>query len=279
MIGNNRTFELQRQLLPVLIAAVKKDLLSKRILATLVDGMRVASGLPQIFGTQARIKDEAIYLYPLLNDERADDWRSAYELPPLDAQIAAMQNRYLRPVVKTPRRSSPSDQTKGSSETTVLGIDDTDSETVKVQTNIVSLNVRVDSPDPTAATLALTKDDFSVLENGVEETISSFTTIDKPFDLVLLLDFSGSTNDKRTLIKKAAQRFVASARPDDRIAVVAFATHPEIICDLTAAKSELNDKIGKIDINGSSPIWESLQFTYENILKKESSGRRTPSFL
>ena len=275
VIGNNSAFALQRQLLPVLIAAVRKDLLSKGILATIVDGMRVASGLPQIFGTQARIRDEAIYLYPLLNDQRVDDWRASYDLPPLDQQIATMQNKYLRPVVRTPRRSLPTNQRPITDETTVLGIDDSDSATVKVQTNVVSLNVRVESPEPTAATPALTKDDFSVLENGVEETVSSFVAIDKPFDLVLLLDFSGSTSDKRSLIKKAAQSFVASARPGDRIAVVAFATHPEIICDFTATKSELNEKISKIDMDGSSPIWESLGFTYANIIKKESSGHRS----
>lgn len=276
LIGGNRAFALQRELLPVLVEAVRKGQLSKSILASLVDGLRVASGLPQIFGTQARIRDEAVYLYPLLDDQKVDEWRREYELPTLDAQIASMEGRYLRTVVKTPRRrTARSDQKQSGDETTVLGIDDSDPETVKVQTNIVSLNVRVESTAPAAATLALTKDDFSVLEDGVEETISSFATIDKPFDLVLLLDFSGSTSDKRNLIKKAAQRFVASARTDDRIAVVAFATKPEIICNFTNAKSELNDKIGNIDMNGSSPIWASLQFTYDNIFKNESVGRRS----
>ena len=275
LMGDNRAYALQRELLPVLIEAVKKGLLSRRVVAALVDGLRAASGLPQIFGTQAIIKDEAIYLYPLMDDEKVDIWRRQYDLPPLDAQISSMENRYLRVVVKTPRRSSQGEQKQNANETTVLGIDNTDAETIKVQTNVVSLNVRVEGTEPAGAALSLTKEDFSVLEDGIEETISSFAAIDKPFDLVLLLDFSGSTNDKRTLIKKAAQRFVASARPDDRIAVVAFATHPEIVCDMTNAKDELNEKIGKINIDGSSPIWESLQFTYDNILKKESVGRRS----
>ena len=64
------------ELLPVLLAAVKKGQLSnKDTWRPIVDGMRVAAGLPQIFGTQARIKDEAVYLYPLLNDQKVDDWQ------------------------------------------------------------------------------------------------------------------------------------------------------------------------------------------------------------
>ena len=55
---------------------------------------------------------------------RSTTGSSSYELPPLDEQIATMQNRYLRPVVKTPRRSLPADQNRDTGETTVLGIDD-----------------------------------------------------------------------------------------------------------------------------------------------------------
>ncbi|HYJ90028.1 MAG TPA: DUF6624 domain-containing protein, partial [Pyrinomonadaceae bacterium] len=275
LIGNNRSFALQRQLLPVLIQAVKKGYVPKNLIASIVDGIRVASGVPQIFGTQASIRANAIYLSPLLNDERVDEWRAVYGLPPLSAQIWGMENRYLRPVVKTPRRSPSRDQKQKTSETAILGINDEESDLVKVETNVVSLNVRVGSQDTASATLALTKDDFTVLEDGVEQDISSFAAVDKPFDLVLILDFSGSTVEKQSLIKKAAQRFVASARPEDRIAVVAFATEIDLVCDLTTNKSELNKKINDIDLNGSSPIWESVKLTYENVLKKESVGRRS----
>jgi hypothetical protein len=49
---------------------------------------------------------------------------------------------------------------------------------------------------------SLNKDDFRVLENNQEQTITYFASTDVPFDLVLLVDLSGSTVDKRDLIKK-----------------------------------------------------------------------------
>jgi hypothetical protein len=61
--------------------------------------------------------------------------------------------------------------------------------------------------------LKLTKDDFTVSEDGAEQEIIFFSNTEQPFDLVLLLDFSGSTIQKRGLIKKAAQRFVELVRP------------------------------------------------------------------
>jgi len=45
--------------------------------------------------------------------------------------------------------------------------------------------------------------------------------------------------------------------------------------DLTTDKKDLIKKIKAVDMNGGSFIWDSLKYTYDNILKKESSGRRS----
>jgi len=276
IIVDNQAYQYQRELLPVLVAASKKDYIQKTLLASLVDSIRTGFGLPQIFGTQVSVTSDAVYLSPILNEEKVDEWRKEYDLPPLDVQIRNLEFRYLVPVLKSQRRSLPPDQKQQKSDTAVLGISDEETGALKVETHLVNLNVRVLSSDKTSAPiLDLSKDDFAVLEDGIDQGITFFSATDKPFDLVLLLDFSGSTSEKQGLIKKAAQRFVAAARPEDRIAVVAFANEIRIIADLTNSKSILNQKISGIDLEGNSPVWDSLRFTYENILNKESSGRRS----
>jgi Ca-activated chloride channel family protein len=276
IIVDNQAYRYQRELLPVLVAASKKDYIEKPMLASLVDSIRVGFGLPQIFGTQASVKSDAVYILPILNEEKVDEWRKEYDLPPLAVQIRNLEVRYSLPVLKTQRRTLPADQKQQKGEAAVLGISEEESSSLKVETRIVNLNVRVLNSDKTPAPLLnLTKDDFSVLEDGVEQNITFFSAVDKPFDLVLLLDFSGSTIEKRSLIKKAAQRFVTAARAEDRIAVVAFANEIKIVADLTTNKDLLNQKIKEIELDGNSPIWDSLKFTYDNILKKESAGRRS----
>ena len=294
LLTNNRDFQAQEELLPVLVEAAKKNHIGNPLIASFVDSIRVGSKMPQLFGTQAAIRNNVVYLYPILNEEKVDEWRKQYDMPPLAYQIRAFEGRYQMPVLKSHRQPVPpklqapkktdekDDQEKLSeklpeklSDTELLGIAD-DPEAITVETKIVNLNVRVFTPElRVPAGLKLTKEDFTVTENGAEQEISFFSNTEQPFDLVLLLDFSGSTTEKRGLIKKAAQRFVELARPVDRVAVVAFATDTKIISELSGDKAALNKKIENIELNGASAIWDSLRFVYEKILHEKTPGRRS----
>jgi len=280
IITHNKDIQSQRELLPVLVEAAKKSYVGNPLLASFVDSIRIGSRLPQIFGTQAFIKNNVLYLYPILNEERVDEWRKMYDLPPLVSQIRGFEMRYLMPVLKSQRLSVPPNlrQKKNdkTSDTEILGISDDENEALKIETKLVNLNVRVLTQDlKVPLGLKLTKENFTILEDDVEQEISFFSNTEQPFDLVLLLDFSGSTFEKRGLIKKAAQRFVEYARPTDRIAIVAFANEIKVVSELTTDKTALNKQIKDIEVNGGSPIWDSLKFVYDNILKEKSVGRRS----
>jgi len=280
IITNNNDIPSQKELLPVLAEAAKKGYVGNPILASFVDSIRIGSKMPQIFGTQAVIRNNVVYLYPILNEEKVDEWRKMYDLPLLAVQIRGLEWRYGMPVLKMQRLSaSPNSSRKKNdktSDTAILGLSDDENEALKIDTKLVDLNVRVMTQDLKApAGLKLTKDDFTILEDDAEQEISFFSSTEQPFDLVLLLDFSGSTFEKRGLIKKAAQRFVEYARPTDRIAIVAFADEIKVVSELTADKIALKQKIKDIEVKGGSPIWDSLKFVYDGILKKESVGRRS----
>lgn len=280
LLGSNRNTQAQSEVLPVLVEAAKKGYIGNPVLASFVDSIRVGSRMPQIFGTQAAIRNNIVYLYPIQNEEKVDEWRKMYNLPPLAAQIRNFEGQYLMPVLKSQRFASAPKLNRTNKEkdrdTEILGIADDETEPVKIDTRLVNLDVRLLTPDlKVPAGLKLTKDDFTVAENGVEQEISFFSNAEQPFDLVLLLDFSGSTAEKRGLIKKAAQRFVEVARPADRIAVVAFASETRIVSELTDDKTALIQKINGIELDGGSPIWDSLKFVYEQILRKKAAGRRS----
>ncbi|NJM52587.1 MAG: VWA domain-containing protein [Blastocatellia bacterium] len=246
IIRNNRSFQLQTEFYPILVEAANKGYIPKGDLASIVDSVRVGVGQPQLFGTQAKIKDDLIYIQPLLNEEKVDEWRKQYDLPPLNVFIKQLEVRYLMNVLKSPPSALPTLKAKNNTENTEvvsLGIDNEENEVLKIDTKLVNLNVRILNKDLSIPTdLKLSKEDFSVLENGQEQEISFFSTTETPFDLVLLLDFSGSTVEKRSLIKQAAQRFVEVARPNDRIAVVVFTNEIEVISNLTTERSSLIQK-------------------------------------
>ncbi|MDQ6651207.1 MAG: VWA domain-containing protein [Acidobacteriota bacterium] len=83
----------------------------------------------------------------------------------------------------------------------------------------------------------LRREDFSVFENGVEQSIVNFEPTEKPFTVALVLDTSASTHFHLWEIKQAAIAFAKQLRPQDRVLVVTF--NDEVLL-LTEATNDLN---------------------------------------
>lgn len=284
IIQNNQSYSIQTEFYPILVEASKKDYIPKSVLASIVDNVRVAAGQPQIFGTNAKIRGDLIYISPLLNEEKVDEWRKQYDLAPMNVFIKKLELEYVANVLKSPQPSVVPNLQANIKDTSILGISNDENEVLKIDTNLVNLNVRILSKDSnkdsvSVGNLNLSKEDFTVLEDGKEQEVSFFSTTEVPFDLVLVLDFSGSTADKIGLIKEAAKRFVSVARPNDRIAIVAFTHEIELVSNLTTDHDSVIKKIKEINMTGGSWIWGAVKYTYDNIIKKESVGRRSAMVL
>ncbi len=280
IIRNSDELEIQDQLFPVLAEAAKAGLISKANLAALLDKKRIAERGKQIFGTQIKIRDEIGYLYALENKANVDRWRKSYDLPPLAEFIKLIEMDYRTIVVSMPlppqltskKSVLPISKTNDAD----LGLTENDDEILNIESGLVNLNLRVLNKDLLGTRgLDLKKEDFFVYENGELQDIAFFSTTDTPFDLVLLLDLSGSTREKQYLIAESAARFIQLARPGDRIAIVAFTDRISIVSEFSSDKQKLYEKVRKIDDYGTSRVWDALEFTYEKLLSKQDPDRRS----
>jgi VWFA-related protein len=148
-------------------------------------------------------------------------------------------------------------------------------ETIRVDTELVDLNVSVFSRDTSRPVGELQQKDFAVLENGVPEEISFFASASSPFDLVLLIDLSGSTADKLNLIRKSAIRFVEAARPTDRISIVTFTDQWIVAAPLMTDRKQLVERIKKIEKpHGGTNFWDALRFVLKSVLGAKDASRR-----
>src|SRR5262245_25437557 len=68
----------------------------------------------------------------------------------------------------------------------------------------------------------LVSEDFEVYEDGVRQDIRNFSPVSTPYDVFLLFDRSGSTQHKWPFMQRAVASFIASLRPQDRIAIGSF---------------------------------------------------------
>jgi len=143
-------------------------------------------------------------------------------------------------------------------------------DTIRIVSDLVDLNVSILSRDPKRPPGSLKQNDFAIFENGTAQEIAFFASAETPFDLVLLLDLSGSTRNKLDLIKKSAQRFVEAVPPQDRVALVTFTHETKVVAPLTSDRELLKQSIQEIKKpNGGTNFWDAMRFVSESVLQRD----------
>ena len=281
-LKNSATYELQRDLVPVILAVIKKDATQKPEFAGLFDRLRVSAGMKQIFGTQAVSIGGFLVLYPLEDESKVNAWRQEYGLSTMQENIRNLERVYGKPLIKS-RQPPASKLSKQLTDSISKALDDAElsegsyvdpDDVIKVETNLVSLNVSVFNSKSKTFVGSLTKDDFRVVEDGQDQTVTYFASTDVPFDLVLLVDLSGSTSEKRDLIKKSTLRFIEAARPDDRLAIVTFSDRTNVVSPLTLDREQLKASVANMNGLGGSHVWDAVKFTLDTIVGPKTLERR-----
>jgi VWFA-related protein len=146
-------------------------------------------------------------------------------------------------------------------------------DTIRLRTELVSIDVNV--TDRTGARVAypLRAEDFVVYENGVRQTISNFSLTETPFNLVLLIDTSGSTSENLNLIRRAARKFLDELRPKDKVAVVSFHKQIELLEDLTTDRTQIEAALDRLPTGSGGAFYDALQLSVDDALKN-AQGRK-----
>lgn len=265
----------QLELYPLVVDAAAGGHLEKgETLASLVDRLRLALGLRQTFGTQATSKDGFIVSAPILQFDRVDERRKDYGMIPIREYERLLETTFRMPLIRSvnePAAIEPSN-IQGNAQSALLSADD-EQDVIKVDTAFVSFDVIV----PDAATNGaetLEKTDFKLFDNDKPVEIETFAKAEAPFDIVLLLDLSGSTSDQIGLIRKTTRRFVEMKRPGDRVAIVTFEDRQKVVSELEADKDVLLKKLKDIDGYGGSRVWDAVKFGVDMLESKSEKGRR-----
>jgi len=164
----------------------------------------------------------------------------------------------------------------GTSTGPVPGDDISEGDVIRVDSQLVTLNISVIDRGTNRGLLGLGQSDFKLFEDGEEQRILQFESSNAPFDMILLIDLSGSTREVVKLIRAAAVRFVEAARPNDRIGVITFAGEPHVVSTLTADRDLLRQRIETIDTaRGDTKLYDATNFAMETVLKESKNTRRT----
>src|SRR2546421_10331090 len=126
----------------------------------------------------------------------------------------------------------------------------TETEVLRISTNLVTVPAIVKTHQG-GYIPNLHREDFHIYEDDVEQEISHFETVDRPFTIVLLLDMSDSTRIELKEIQNAAIAFLNQLRTDDRALIAVFANRFTRLTDITDDRQALSAARGQLKAGGS----------------------------
>lgn len=140
-----------------------------------------------------------------------------------------------------------------------------DVETIKVDTNLVTVPVIANSRNGKYIA-DLTKEEFKVSEDGVPQEIAFLATVNAPFHVVLMLDTSGSTREKLPLLHRAAISFIEQLSAADKVKIIAFDDTVRDLNDFTSDRAVLRSVVSRTQSGNGTKIYDAMEMAL-NVLR------------
>jgi Ca-activated chloride channel homolog len=136
----------------------------------------------------------------------------------------------------------------------------------KKEVDEVTLHATVVDPTNHIVT-NLAKGDFTVLEDGKPQKITSFRSEDIPVALGIVIDNSGSMRDKRPAVNAAALNLVRSSNPQDQVFIVNFNEEYFLDQDYTGSIPKLKDALERIESRGGTALYDAVVASSDHLKK------------
>lgn len=183
--------------------------------------------------------------------------RVGTERPPTSATQPATRPTPLPSSSADPRRQSPAANESRTQSSQTVGEEVGEDEVVRVNANLVTVPVTVLDRDGRFIP-NLRKEDFRILEDGVEQQVAYFASVEQPFTVALVIDVSGSTRFKLEDIQSAAIAFLDQLRPDDRVMIVSFEDDIRVLAEPTNDRSELRRAVRRTNTGQGTRLYDAV---------------------
>ncbi len=145
--------------------------------------------------------------------------------------------------------------------------------TLSATTNLINVDVSILDKNGYPIS-SLTRKNFKVLDDGVPQTLSNFSTTEAPLTVCMLIEFSNKWWGFLYLALEDAYQFINYMQPKDWVAVVDFDMQPHILTDFTQDRYQVRAALDTLRIPGFSEInlYDALAFTIDRM--KDIQGRK-----
>jgi VWFA-related protein len=144
---------------------------------------------------------------------------------------------------------------------------------IKVNTDLVVLDAQVVDKKTGKVFGGLKKDDFELFEENIRQQIAYFSQDQLPLSILLLLDVSRSVRPIIHQVGDGALNALHHLKPEDEVAVMAFADYPQLLQRFTKDRNAVAEKI--IGASFSTELGDATYFNealYEAALEMNQAG-------
>lgn len=146
-----------------------------------------------------------------------------------------------------------------------------DDEPIKVESSLVVVNATItDAKGKPVA--GLKQNQFQIFEDGKEQKIEFFAAEKTPFAAVILLDSSGSMEQRVSLARSAAIQFLDRLRMDDVTAIYNFDSKISLVQDFSNSR-DIYEGVFDIKANGMTVLNDAIFKAAEELGKRPEKRR------
>jgi Ca-activated chloride channel homolog len=128
---------------------------------------------------------------------------------------------------------------------------------MRLDVGVVLIPVSVTDPLDRPVT-TLRREDFRVMEDGVEQKITSFSQEDVPTSAGLVFDTSGSMRTRIDQSIAALHEFFNMSIPGDEFFLVGFSDEPRVLTGFTTEPAQIYGKLGVVQPEGWTALLDAI---------------------
>jgi Ca-activated chloride channel homolog len=106
--------------------------------------------------------------------------------------------------------------------------------------------------------IGLNEDNFQVFENKKPQQIRHFSSDDAPVSIGIILDTSGSMNDKLERAREAVRQFCEASNPQDEFFMITFSDTPQVTTDFTDHSEDLESGLLTVRSHGRTALLDAV---------------------
>src|SRR5215468_6427051 len=145
-------------------------------------------------------------------------------------------------------------------------------QTLKVDVDLVLVNAIVSDAQGRMVT-GLSREQFQLWEDKVEQKVEYFSAEDIPLSIGLIFDATGSMSDKISTARDAATTFLKTGNPEDDYFLVTFSQRAQLVQGFTADISRLQNRLLFTPAKGLTPLFDAVYLGLDQ-MKSASNKRR-----